>query len=583
MKSMKIIKRAAAVSAGFMILGVSANADGLKFYESVLQNGDYSFVIEGYAPSLSKNEEVNIMIFNPGYSLEDGKNIFGGEYLQYQTSTTTTDGGYFKAEVPIYLDGTNDSGDYTCYVGGEAFTKAENLSVYFASVEDRKSAVERIKNSTESDILANLEAAEKDLALSGELYNAVDKEKLAALVLENKDLLDKEKPAESAKLIRSLALLEAYNEGLSKYAVSGTEFINTDLIDFSSVDENGTDFYSKGYLEILSAEGKSKLIDSIMKKNYKTTDELLEGFKLNVVMLGIKYPVTSGTGHIDALLTDKNADALDLNIPAYLSIYSDSVRSKANSVIAKASFNTKSELENVIEAAAKEAKNGQSKNTGTTGSGSASGGGSSMQIVIGDNNVDLNQNIVDNEALNEEIFTDLGDVEWAKESILALYEKGIVSGVGNKLYAPQSNVTREQFIVMIMRALEIEATETNSDFTDVQAGTYYEKYVATAKKVGIVKGISENAFGVGNNITRQDLAVMVVNAAKYKQMPLDGDKAIVFADDENISEYAKDAVEVLVKTGAINGFSDNTFRPKNNCTRAQSAKIIYEIVKGADE
>ena len=195
----------------------------------------------------------------------------------------------------------------------------------------------------------------------------------------------------------------------------------------------------------------------------------------------------------------------------------------------------------------------------------------------------MNQNIVDNEALKGEVFADLGNVEWAKDAILALYEKGIVSGVGDNLYAPENNVTREQFIVMIMRALNIDATEGSSEFGDVKSGAYYEKYVATAKKIGIVNGISENAFGVGKNITRQDLAVMVANAVKYKEMSLDGNKNINFSDKDSISEYAKDAVESLVKTGAITGFSDNTFRPKNNCTRAQAAKIIYEIVKGADE
>ena len=166
---------------------------------------------------------------------------------------------------------------------------------------------------------------------------------------------------------------------------------------------------------------------------------------------------------------------------------------------------------------------------------------------------------------------------------MELYDKGIVSGVGNNLYAPENNVTREQFIVMIMRALEIDATENNQEFSDVSAGSYYEKYVATAKKLGIVNGISADMFGTGANITRQDLAVMVMNAAKYKGMSLDGNKNIAFSDSENISGYAKEAVESLVKTGAINGFSDGTFRPTEICTRAQAAKIIYEIMKGADK
>jgi len=501
--------------------------------------------------------------------------------LQYQTVVTTKDDGYFKAEMPIYLDGVNDSGEYSCYVGGEAFSESEKVSVYFASIADRKNAVEKIKNSALADMEKTLGETERDLALANDIYNAVDKEKLAALVYENKALLDSEKPAESAKVIRSLALLEAYNEGLTQYAWSGTEFINNELIDFSGVDKAGATFYLKGYSEILSSEGKKKLINSLMKNGYKTVDELYNDFMLNVVIEGIKNPVTNGTGHIDELLTDENVKALGLSIPTYSAISSDSVRSKANTVIKNASFSDKESLERAIETAAKNAKTTQ--NTGGGGGGSASGNNSSMQIIIGDNNVDLNQNIVNNDALKGEVFTDLANAEWAKEAILALYEKGIVSGVGNNLYAPGNNVTREQFIVMIMRALEIDATENNQEFSDVLPGSYYEKYVATAKKLGIVNGISAEMFGTGANISRQDLAVMVVNAAKHKGMSLEGDKNIAFSDNESISAYAKEAVESLVKTGAINGFSDGTFKPKDSCTRAQAAKIIFEILKGADK
>ena len=581
MKSKKWIKSMAVVSCGFMIPAMSANAQELKFYESVMQNGEYSFVVEGYTPSKKKNEELNIMIFNPGYAPEEGKDLYSGEYLQYQTVVTTKDDGYFKAEMPIYLDGVNDSGEYSCYVGGEAFSESEKVSVYFASIADRKNAVEKIKNSALADMEKTLGETERDLALANDIYNAVDKEKLAALVYENKALLDSEKPAESAKVIRSLALLEAYNEGLTQYAWSGTEFINNELIDFSGVDKAGATFYLKGYSEILSSEGKKKLINSLMKNGYKTVDELYNDFMLNVVIEGIKNPVTNGTGHIDELLTDENVKALGLSIPTYSAISSDSVRSKANTAIKNASFSDKESLERAIETAAKNAKTTQ--NTGGGGGGSASGNNSSMQIIIGDNNVDLNQNIVNNDALKGEVFTDLANAEWAKEAILALYEKGIVSGVGNNLYAPGNNVTREQFIVMIMRALEIDATENNQEFSDVLPGSYYEKYVATAKKLGIVNGISAEMFGTGANISRQDLAVMVVNAAKYKGMSLEGDKNIAFSDNESISAYAKEAVESLVKTGAINGFSDGTFKPKDSCTRAQAAKIIFEILKGADK
>ena len=582
MNTIKILKGAAAISAGLMILGGAANADGIKFYEGVNKNGDYAFVVEGYVPSGLAGENINIMVFNPGYEIEENKNNYTGEYLQHQTVALSEKDGYFKAQFPVNLDGINDSGDYVCFVGGSGFEAAQKLEpCYFASIVDRKKAVLNIIDSDSATILTNLRAAEKDLALADEFYKAVDKEKLAAIVLENKALLDAEKPAESAKLIRALALVEAYNEGLRSIVASGTELKFKDIIDFSAADVNGADFYSKGYNEILSQEGKDKVINSLMNNSYKSVEELLAAFSEKVVIFGIKSPKTSGTGHIDELLSKENIEVLKLNVPKYKAITSDAVRSDANSKIKNATFNSLSELEAIIESAAQNAGTSFNKNPGG-GGGSASSGGGGMQIIIGDNKVDLSGSVVDTDALNTEIFTDLTGYEWAKDAIFDLYDKGIVSGVGNNQFAPGNNVTREQFIVMIMRAFEIEATETQSDFSDVLAGTYYQKYIATAKKAGIVNGISENVFGVGKNITRQDLAVMVKNAAEVKGITLQGDKEISLKDKEEISDYAKSAVEGLIAAGVINGYSDSTFKPGKSCTRAEAAKIIYELVKGAD-
>ena len=134
-----------------------------------------------------------------------------------------------------------------------------------------------------------------------------------------------------------------------------------------------------------------------------------------------------------------------------------------------------------------------------------------------------------------------------------------------------------------MRAFSIETTQDGGTFEDVVPGSYYEKYVNTAKKLGIINGISESMFGVGKKLSRQDMTVMIKNAADYSKRALaEKNEMIEFSDTEQIAEYARTSVTALVKAGVINGFSDNTFRPSDSCTRAQAAKMIYELMKGAD-
>ena len=175
---------------------------------------------------------------------------------------------------------------------------------------------------------------------------------------------------------------------------------------------------------------------------------------------------------------------------------------------------------------------------------------------------------------------DFGDIYADLKTGVTLYEKGYVNGVSEGKFAPEKNITREQFVVILLRALGEELTAEGGEFSDVLQGSYYEKYVNTAYKRGIVNGIGGGMFGVGQNVSRQDFVTMIYRALKAKNIELKENKSIVqFTDNEQIADYAKEAVEKLVRAGAVNGFPDGTFNPSGLCTRAQAAKVIYEIVK----
>ncbi|MBQ4630689.1 MAG: S-layer homology domain-containing protein [Clostridia bacterium] len=170
-------------------------------------------------------------------------------------------------------------------------------------------------------------------------------------------------------------------------------------------------------------------------------------------------------------------------------------------------------------------------------------------------------------------FTDISDVAWASDAITALYNKGIISGKSSNEFAPYDNITREEFVKIAMGAMKIEPFAGVSAFLDVNSSAWYAPYVNAAVSASIISGYSDVEFGVGDFITRQDVAVILNRIYKLTSS---GD-ALTFSDSNDISDYAVEAVERLSGAGVING-SDGKFMPKSNCTRAEAACMVYRMM-----
>ena len=180
------------------------------------------------------------------------------------------------------------------------------------------------------------------------------------------------------------------------------------------------------------------------------------------------------------------------------------------------------------------------------------------------------------------VFNDLDNVEWAVPSIMALYGKGIIAGKSEKTFAPNDPLTREQFVTMIVNAFGLQEGGAVG-FSDVLADAWYYKYVNAAYNNNITKGMGD-AFGIGIEITRQDMAVMVYNAVKNAGLVLNEvEEAEEFADAAEISDYAKEAVSALQKANVINGMGNGSFNPKGVNTRAQAAVVINSVLNAVKE
>lgn len=170
-------------------------------------------------------------------------------------------------------------------------------------------------------------------------------------------------------------------------------------------------------------------------------------------------------------------------------------------------------------------------------------------------------------------YTDIDNYEWAQEAIIGLTNAGIVNGMGDGEFNPAGEVTREQFCKMVVLMFGVYKENIVTSFNDVDPNAWYTDYVASAVEAGYVEGQSDEYFGIGESIMRQDMATIL-----YRALGQTGDEVeLTFSDADNIADYAKNAVAELVGLNVINGYTDGTFLPRGTATRAEAAKMVWEV------
>lgn len=180
-------------------------------------------------------------------------------------------------------------------------------------------------------------------------------------------------------------------------------------------------------------------------------------------------------------------------------------------------------------------------------------------------------------------FEDTDKHVWANEAIEKLLEKGVISKSEDNKFYPDRNVKRAEFVKMIMIAFELFEKGDKADFSDVTENMWYYEYAASAQKHEIITGNEEKMFSGDENITREDMAVILKRVCDKKGYGFSGNDFKVFDDDAQISHYAKEAVYKMQMAKIINGVGEDNFAPRDFATRAQAAKIIYETVKAVGE
>ncbi|MDY3030937.1 MAG: S-layer homology domain-containing protein [Clostridia bacterium] len=185
------------------------------------------------------------------------------------------------------------------------------------------------------------------------------------------------------------------------------------------------------------------------------------------------------------------------------------------------------------------------------------------------------------EIKDEKKFDDLPNGHWAYEAVMSLRKEGIINGISENVFDPDSNVTREQFVKMLTAGLRMTGVEADVKFSDVNENDWFYNAVGAAVRAGIVNGVNENSFGVGMFITREQAAVMVKRAADRRSLSIKKTEETEFSDADRVSDYARNAVKELASSGIINGDSGK-FNPQNSLTRAEAATILYRFFVSAE-
>ncbi|HBV99326.1 MAG TPA: hypothetical protein DEF36_20090 [Desulfotomaculum sp.] len=162
---------------------------------------------------------------------------------------------------------------------------------------------------------------------------------------------------------------------------------------------------------------------------------------------------------------------------------------------------------------------------------------------------------------------------WAQDNIEKLVSLGAITGYPDGTFRPDNDITRAEFVTVLVKAFKLEPKQ-GKVFVDT-ANYWARDYISTAVAYDIVSGFDQNTFGPDDPITREQMAVMAVKAAKLTP----ANEQLSFGDSWDISAWAREAVATSVKYGIIKGNPDNTFRPGDNATRAEAVTVIVNALQ----
>ncbi len=560
----------------FMVQSVSA-AGGFVVDVADVYNDEIT--ITGSSDSTNEGDAITILVLNPDYTPEQAK--ANPAAIQHQWVATADAAGEFTHIFRLNLSDEFEKGTFNIYVGGKTFGAIASEPYSYTSfnkmIEYAKNTYNNFTDSKimnddakKTEAIAYFEKSASLLEFTDAFY-AVDAENVAdniAEVFEETpiDFKDGKKAVDTfVKVVNLHSVLEAFRTEKKDVLFDSDNTIKVDdIVGLSAKIKENTSLD----ISLITPAGIKLVNEGLMVSGIEDEDDLARLYAKNIILQSIKNNTDLGYDFVSSVLTENNTKYAQLSVSDYIGL---SNKETANELIVRNKDSiTLSNLESKIKEYAEEGESEEEiENPPKRGSSPV---GSKVTVI----------QPVEEEPVKIEpaaVFADLAGYTWAKESIESLASKGIIAGKGDGNFGPGENLTREQAIKIIVLALGLDKVTENTDvFADENAGAWYCDYLAIARDHAIANGVGDNMFGIGNTITRQDFVTLLYRAIKTNSENAN----LSFLDKDEIAPYSKDAVAYFSSNGIVNGYTDGTFKPGNYVTRAEAAKIVYELLKRRD-
>lgn len=175
-------------------------------------------------------------------------------------------------------------------------------------------------------------------------------------------------------------------------------------------------------------------------------------------------------------------------------------------------------------------------------------------------------------------FSDVKESDWFYKGVSYVVENGMMNGVGENQFAPNAPLTREMLAVVLYNMEKQPESTGVNPFADVKADMWYTDAIVWANANGIVAGYDDSTFGLGDSITREQLAAILYRYAQMKGYDVTEKADLTgYADSAAISGYAVEAMQWANANGIVNGMTATTLAPQGTATRAQVATMLMNF------
>ncbi|MDD4688168.1 MAG: S-layer homology domain-containing protein [Eubacteriales bacterium] len=564
---------------GISTVSASGTIDAKAYYNAEI-NG---LTIEGTITTEADN--VTISVYRPGFAINDGKAI--KDAISTYTNEKVSLGAFSYSYTASSSDTTSD--DYTVYInyGGESL---KEIKAFYATPAQANTALARI-NAIDEATEGYFDAFNAELKYFGKLpamyqqLSLAQQKAVIATVLEKSDYQS----------------FKAITDRIEELAMDTFLYNPSDAQTFRTVIEKYNDIVQcdlenplyKKYVKGNTGKENNVFAYVVSKAPYNKIEDIKDEFQKGVIIQALNSVTVIGEIYNNTLtnlsiLSDKSSLALLKGLD--LITFKNFTEARQEAML---KYFLKNDMHKVSSCEAFVLNWNNAVKIAPTlplptneGPGGGGGGGSPIsndptEITTGKGEITgiaPGKTPVDDSSVAP-MFKDLSSVAWAEESIVALAKAGIVNGKEANNFAPNDNITREEFLKMLYLCANLSIIEdAQTTFIDVNKGDWYYDIVASAQQQGLINGVSNVHYGVGQNITRQDMSVMIVRliSSLGVELSLSADDA-KFIDDTTIAPYANVSVYTMKKAGIINGYENGSFRPNANATRAEAAKIIYAL------